>query len=59
MNEHAIMGDIEQSFHRVNVFITDRDALRFLWRDNVKCPIEDNVMNAHLFRKKDSPCCIQ
>ena len=36
INEFAVMGDIEQMFHQVNVPTTDRDALRFLWRDNVR-----------------------
>ena len=39
INEFAVMGDIEQMFHQVNVPTTDRDALRFLWRDNVENPI--------------------
>ena len=36
INEFAVMGDIEQMLHQVNVPTTDRDALRFLWRDNVR-----------------------
>ena len=59
INEFAVMGDIEQMFHQVNVPTTDRDALRFLWRDNVEHPIEDYIMNANLFGKKDSPSCGQ
>ena len=59
INEFAVMEDIEQMFHQVNVPTTDRDALRFLWRDNVEHPIEDYIMNAHLFGKKDSPSCGQ
>ena len=47
MNEFAVIGDIEQMFHQVNVQNTDRDASRFLWRDNVKYPIEDYIMNVH------------
>ena len=30
INEFAVMGDIEQMFHQVNVPATDRDSLRFL-----------------------------
>ena len=59
INEFAVMGDIEQMFHQVNVPTTDRDALRFLWRDNVEHPVEDYIMNVHLFGKKNSPCCSQ
>ena len=36
-----------------------RDAFQFLWRDNVKHPLEDYIMNAYLFGKEDSPCCSQ
>ena len=36
INEFAVMGNIEQMLHQVNVPTTDRDALRFLWRDNVR-----------------------
>ena len=59
INEFAVMGSMEQMFHQVNVPTTDKDALRFLWRDNVKHPIEDYIMNVHLFGNKDSPCCSQ
>ena len=50
MNEFAVMADIKQMFHQVNVPTTDKDALQFLWTDNVKHPIED-IMNVHLFGK--------
>ena len=56
MNEFAVMGDIEQMSIQVNVPATDRDALQFLLRDNVKHSMEDYIMNIHLFGKKDSPC---
>ena len=56
INEFAVMGDIEQMLHQVNVTTTDRDALRFLWRDNVEHPVEDYIMNVQLFGKKDSLC---
>ena len=57
MNEFAVMGDIEQMFHQVNVPAIDRDTLEFSLRDNVKQSVEDYVMNVHLFGKKDSPFC--
>ena len=36
INEFAVMGNIEQMLYQVNVPATDRDAFRFLWRDNVR-----------------------
>ena len=45
INEFAVMGDIEQMFHQVNVPTTDRDALRFLWRNNAEHPIEDYIIS--------------
>ena len=59
INEFAVMGDIEQMFRQVYVPTTDREALQFLWRDNAKHPIEDYIMNVHLFGKKDLTCCSQ
>ena len=59
MNEFLDMGDIEQIFIQVNVLTTDRDAVRCLWRDKVKHPFEEYIMNVHFFGKKDSPCCSQ
>ena len=55
INELAVMGDIEEMFHQVNVPTTDRDTLRFLWRDNVKHQIEYYIMNVHFFGKKVLP----
>ena len=49
------MGDIEVMFHQILVENKDRDALRFLWRDNYINPIEDYRMNVHLFGNVDSP----
>ena len=51
------MADIEQMFHQIEVKQSDRDALRFVWRNHVTEKIEDYVMNVHLFGKVDSPCC--
>ena len=56
MGRYAVMGDIEQIFHQILVENKDRDALRFLWRDNYIDPIEDHRMNVHLFGKDVSPC---
>ena len=36
----------------------DRDAPRFLWRDNHNDYIDDYKMNVHLFGKNDSPCVV-
>ena len=55
--KYAIMADIEQMFHQIEVKKSDRDALRFVWRNHVTQKIEDYVMNVHLFGKVDSPCC--
>ena len=51
------MANIEQMFHQIYICSKDRDALRFLWRDNPFLPIFELFMNVHLFRKMDSPCC--
>ena len=32
-----------------------RDAFQFLWRDNVKHPLEDYIMNAYLLGRKIHP----
>ena len=52
----AVTSDIEQMFHQVRVREEDRDALRFLWRENANDYIDDYKMNVHLFGKNDSPC---
>ena len=53
------MTDIEQMFYQLYVRSKDRDALRFLWRDNLFLPIcnSEILMNVHLLGKMDSPCC--
>ena len=49
--QFAIIGDITQMFHQVQVLPADRDALRFLWRFSKDSPIGTYKMNVHLFRK--------
>ena len=57
LGKHAVIADIEKMFHQVKVKEKDRDALRFVWRDQEDADIGDYVMNVHLFGKTDSPCC--
>ena len=51
------MANIEQMFHQIYACSKDRDALRFIWRENPFLPIFEFLMNVHLFRKMDSPYC--
>ena len=44
-------------FHQVKVRETDRDALRFVWRESPDQNISDFQMPTHLSGKIDSPCC--
>ena len=57
LGEFAVVGDIEQMFHQVKVRETDRDTLRFVWRESPNQNISDFQMSTHLFGKTDSPCC--
>ena len=52
-----VMADIEQMFHQIQVKQADRDAFRFVWRNQANEKIQDYVINVHLFGKVDSPCC--
>ena len=46
-------------FHHVMVNQRDRDALRFIWRNNRDENFQDIQMNVPLFGKVNSPCyCI-
>ena len=56
LGKYAVSGDIEQMFHQISVSPKDRDALRFLWRENSNEVVSDYTMNVHLFGKNDSPC---
>ena len=56
LGKYAVSGDIEQKFHQISVSPKERDALRFLWRENSNKVVSDYKMNVHLFGKNDSPC---
>ena len=56
LGKYAVSGDIEQMFHQISVSPKDRDALRFLWRENSNEVVSDYKMIVHLFGKNDSPC---
>ena len=56
----GIAADIEAMFHRVFTCQSDRDALRFLWSDNLDLTKPDVYqMNVHIFGAKSSPTCAQ
>ena len=55
--QFAIMGDIESMFHQVNVLKEDADSLRLLWHTKPSLPINEYIMQAHIFYKTESPCC--
>ena len=40
--------DIEQKFHQISISSKERDALRFLWRENSNEVVSDYKMNVHL-----------
>ena len=54
---HAVIVDIEKMFHQIRANAKDTDALRFSWRADPQCNIEDYIMLVHVFGKVDSPCC--
>ena len=58
LGQLAITSNIQQMFHQVRVRGEDRDALRFLWRENSNDYIDDYKINVHLFGKNDSPCVV-
>ena len=51
------MGDIEAMFHQVKVLKEETESLRFLWRANSSLPINEYIMQAHIFGMTDSSCC--
>ena len=58
-NAVALVADVEAMFHQVFVKESDRDTLRFLWRNDVQTEEEPDVyqMQVHIFGAKDSPSC--
>ena len=56
-SQFSIMGDIEAMFHQVKVLKEETESLRFLWRANSSLPINEYIMQAHIFGKTDSSCC--
>ncbi|XP_055528011.1 uncharacterized protein LOC129720559 [Wyeomyia smithii] len=55
----AISGDIREMFHQVLIRPEDRQAQRFLWRDNPSLPIKVFVMDVATFGSSCSPCSLQ
>ena len=49
--QFAIMGDIKAMLHQVKFLEKDNDSLRFLWRAKPNLPINEYVMQAHIFGK--------
>ena len=56
-DKFCVIADIKKIFHQVMVNQRDRDALRFIWRNNRDENFQYIQMNVHLFGKVDSPCC--
>ena len=56
LGKFAASGDIEQMFHQISISPKDRDALRFLWRENSNEVVSNYKMNMHLFGKNEFPC---
>ena len=54
LGEFAVL---EQILYQVKVKGTDREALRFLWRESPDKAIIDYEMTPYLFGKTDSPSC--
>jgi len=55
----AVTADIEAMFHQVKLNDSDKDAVRFLWRNNPLSNDEPDhyQMLVHIFGAKDSPYC--
>ncbi|XP_062714172.1 uncharacterized protein LOC134290955 [Aedes albopictus] len=57
--EVAINADIREMFHQVYIRPEDRQAQRFLWRNNSTEPMEVFVMDVAIFGATCSPCSAQ
>ncbi|XP_062538728.1 uncharacterized protein LOC134207003 [Armigeres subalbatus] len=57
--EIAISADIMEMFHQVQIRPEDRQAQRFLWRDNPAEPMDTFVMDVAIFGSTCSPCSTQ
>ncbi|XP_063830265.1 uncharacterized protein LOC135079544 [Ostrinia nubilalis] len=52
----AITGDIKEMFPQVKIRPEDRDAQRFLWRDDPQSPLLEYRMSSMIFGATSSPC---
>ena len=52
------MEDIKAMLHQVKCLKEDTDSLRFLWCTKPNLPINEYIMQAHIFGKTDSTCCV-
>ncbi|XP_055643274.1 uncharacterized protein LOC129779676 [Toxorhynchites rutilus septentrionalis] len=57
--EVAINADIKEMFHQVLIRPEDRQALRFLWRNQPSEAVQVFVMNVAIFGSTCSPCSAQ
>ena len=59
MYRYAIMADIEAMFLQVRLKPPDREAVRFLWKENIHNDEEPShyQLQVHMIGARDSPCC--